>query len=140
MATVRKLIDIDAPPEAVWDAVRDVGALHTRLVGGFVVDTVLEDGVRVVTFGNGMVQREPIVTCDDEERRLVYSAVDSPLGATHYNGAVLVSGGAGGGTRVEWRIDILPNSVAEPLDRAMEMGAAAMKHTLERPDVSRPTG
>ena len=62
-----------------------------------------------------MVQREPIATCDDEERRLVYTALDSPLGATHYNGAVLVSGGAGGGTRVEWRIDVLPNPVAEPL-------------------------
>jgi hypothetical protein len=135
MATVRKLIEIDAAPEAVWDAVRDVGALHTRLVRGFVVDTVLEDGVRVVTFGNGMVQREPIVTCDDEERRLVYTAVDSPLGATHYNGAVLVSGGAGDGTRVEWRIDVLPNSLAERLDQAMEIGAAAMKRTLEHPEV-----
>jgi hypothetical protein len=133
MATVRKLIEIDAAPEAVWDAVRDVGALHTRLVRGFVVDTVLEDGVRVVTFGNGMVQREPIVTCDDEERRLVYTAVDSPLGATHYNGAVLVSGGAGDGTRVDWRIDVLPNSLAERLDQAMEIGAAAMKRTLEHP-------
>jgi len=135
MATVRKLIEIDAAPEAVWDAVRDVGALHTRLVRGFVVDTVLEDGVRVVTFGNGMVQREPIVTCDDEERRLVYTAVDSPLGATHYNGAVLVSGGAGDGTRVDWRIDVLPNSLAERLDQAMEIGAAAMKRTLEHPEV-----
>jgi hypothetical protein len=28
-----------------------------------------------------MVQREPIVTCDDEERRLVYTALESPLGA-----------------------------------------------------------
>lgn len=135
MATVRKLIEIDAAPAAVWDAVRDVGALHTRLVRGFVVDTALEDGVRVITFGNGMVQREPIVTCDDEERRLVYTAVDSPLGATHYNGAVLVSGGAGDGTRVEWRIDVLPNSLAERLDQAMEIGAAAMKRTLEHPDV-----
>jgi hypothetical protein len=135
MATVRKLIEIDAAPEAVWDAVRDVGALHTRLVRGFVVDTVLGDGVRVVTFANGMVQREPIVTCDDEERRLVYTAVDSPLGATHYNGAVLVSGGAGDGTRVEWRIDVLPDSLAERLDQVMGIGAAAMKRTLEHPDV-----
>jgi Polyketide cyclase / dehydrase and lipid transport len=135
MATVRKLIEIDAAPEAVWDAVRDVGALHTRLVRGFVVDTVLGDGVRVVTFGNGMVQREPIVTCDDQERRLVYTAVDSPLGATHYNGAVLVSRGAGDGARVEWRIDVLPNSLAERLDQAMGIGAAAMKRTLEHPDV-----
>ncbi len=82
-----------------------------------------------------MVQREPIVTCDDKERRLVYTAVDSPLGATHYNGAVLVAGGTGAGTRVEWRIDVLPNSLAERLDRAMESGAAAMKRTLEHPDI-----
>jgi hypothetical protein len=57
-----------------------------------VVDTVLDDGVRVVTFGNGMVQRGPIVTCDDEERRLVYTVVVRGSGATYYNAAVLVSG------------------------------------------------
>ena len=55
MASIRKEILVDARPEKVWDVVRDVGALHTRLVPGFVVDTRLEDDVRTVTFGNGIV-------------------------------------------------------------------------------------
>jgi hypothetical protein len=42
MASIRKEIVTAAKPQAVWDAVRDVGALHTRLVPGFVVDTRLE--------------------------------------------------------------------------------------------------
>ena len=39
MATVRKEILTQARPEQVWDAIRDIGALHTRLVPGFVVAT-----------------------------------------------------------------------------------------------------
>jgi hypothetical protein len=50
--------------DEVWSAIRDIGALHTRLVPGFVPDTKLEPGVRVVTFGNGVVV--PIVTIDVE--------------------------------------------------------------------------
>jgi hypothetical protein len=55
MAAIRKEILTAARPERVWDALRDVGALHTRLVPGFVVDTRLEPGARIVTFANGMV-------------------------------------------------------------------------------------
>jgi hypothetical protein len=82
MATVRQEILTHAAPEMVWDAIRDIGALHTRLVPGFVVDTRLEPGARIVTFGNGMVIREPIVTLDDAARRLVWSAQGSVT--THY--------------------------------------------------------
>ena len=74
MASIRKEIVTSARPQSVWDAIRDVGALHTRLVPGFVVDTRLEPGARIVTFANGMVAREPIVTVDDEARRLVWGA------------------------------------------------------------------
>ena len=61
-----------ARPDEVWDAIRDIGALHTRLVPGFVVDTRLEPGARIVTFGNGMVVKEPIVDIDEADRRLVW--------------------------------------------------------------------
>ena len=71
MATIRKEILIDAPSDRVWGAVRDVGAVHKRLAPGVVVDTRLEGGARVVTFGNGLVVRELIVDVDDEARRLV---------------------------------------------------------------------
>src|SRR5204862_1587626 len=74
MASIRKEIFVDAKPEGVWSALRDVGALHERVVPGFVVDTRLEADARIVTFGNGMVLRELIVDLDDDTRRIVWSA------------------------------------------------------------------
>ena len=38
MASIRKERIIDAAPETVWDALRDWGAIHERLVPGSVVD------------------------------------------------------------------------------------------------------
>ena len=76
-------------PSEVWSAIRDIGALHTRLVPGFVTDTKLEPGARIVTFIDGMVLREPIVTLDDEARRLVWTAEGGR--ARHYNAALQVS-------------------------------------------------
>src|SRR6478672_3214928 len=117
MASIRKEIPLEVSAEHVWSVVRDVGALHTRLVPGFVVDTRLEPGARVVTFGNGMVVREPIVTVDDEARRLVWGAEGGPL--KHYNGAVQVFAEARG-SRVVWTADFLPNEAAETVGKMIE--------------------
>ena len=73
MASIHKEIIIDARPEDVWDALRDFGALHTRLVPGFVTDTKLDGDARIVTFANGTVAREVLVDIDDKKRRLVYA-------------------------------------------------------------------
>jgi len=131
MASVRKEIQIDATPEAVWDAVRDFGALHERLVKGFVVDTKLDGDDRIVTFANGVSQREPLVALDDDARRLVYGAVDSPIGATHYNATVTVSSNGESGSRIDWVVDVLPNELEPILSQVMDQGAAAMKATLD---------
>ena len=130
MASVRKEIVTSAAPHLVWDAIRDLGALHTRLVPGFVVNTRLEPdaGARVVTFGNGMVIREPIVTVDDAERRLVWGAEGGPL--THYNGAVQVFA-EGAGSRVVWTADFLPHEAAGTVGPMIEQGMAIMKQTLD---------
>src|SRR5260370_40760984 len=79
MASIHKDILIDATPDQVWDALRDFGALHTRLVPDFVLDTKLEGDARIVTFSNGTVAREVLVDCDDARRRLVYSIVSERL-------------------------------------------------------------
>src|SRR5215475_15361232 len=73
MATIRKELTLDASPAQVWDVIRDVGAVHRRLAPGFVTDTRLEEGARVVTFVNGVVARELIVSVEEEARRLVWS-------------------------------------------------------------------
>jgi Polyketide cyclase / dehydrase and lipid transport len=128
MASIRKEIVTTASPDLVWDAIRDLGALHTRLVPGFVVDTQLEPGKRVVTFGNGMIVREPIIDVDDEARRLVWGAEGTPM--THYNSSVQVFA-EGTGSRVVWIADFLPHDAKTLVGPMIEQGMAAMKKALD---------
>ena len=129
MATIRKQVSLRADAASVWSAVRDVGALHERLVPGFVVDTRLEPGARVVTFANGLVARELIVTIDDEARRLVW-AVSGSARLTHHNGALQVFAD-GEGTLVVWTADLLPDEAAPGVAAMMEQGLAAMRRRLD---------
>jgi Polyketide cyclase / dehydrase and lipid transport len=108
MATIRTTLDTAASPDDAWAVIRDVGALHTRLAPGFIADTRLESGARVVTFANGMVAREPIVTVDDEARRLVWTAEGGRT--THYNAALEVAARPGGGAAIVWTADFLPTT------------------------------
>ncbi len=130
MGSIRKQLELSMSAEDVWDAVRDFGAPHERVVRGFVTDTRLDGNERIVTFVNGAVQREPLVACDDAARRLVYAAIDSPLGATHYNAAVTVQERETAGATLVWHVDFLPDDIGPALDAAMERGAQAMRETL----------
>jgi len=110
--------------------VRDVGALHRRLVPGFVTDCKLEDGARIVTFGNGMVVKELIVDLDDAARRLAWSATGGRL--THHNASMQVFAEGGKRTRAVWTADLLPNEMGKQIAAMIDQGCAVMKKTLER--------
>ena len=129
MASVSVEITTKASPETVWDAIRDIGALHTRLVPGFVVHTELEHSARVVTFANGMQVREPIIDLDETKRRLVWSAEGA--GMTHYNASVQVFA-ADEGSRVVWIADFLPNNMRDQVRSLMGEGISVMKATMDR--------
>jgi carbon monoxide dehydrogenase subunit G len=129
MATVRREISTPAAVGAVWDAIRDVGALHERLVPGFVRNTVLEGQVRTVTFANGLTLREPIVSIDDATRRLVWTSEGGAT--THYNASVQAFED-GGRTRVVWIADFLPDAAAGAIEAAMTAGMEAMQNALDR--------
>ena len=128
MATIRNELTLDASPAQVWDVVRDVGAVHRRLAPGFVTDTRLEEGARVVTFANGVVARELLVSVEEDVQRLVWSVVGGR--ATHHNSSFQVFPGAGGGTRLMWVTDVLPDSVALAYGAMIEEGSQAIKTTL----------
>jgi len=129
MVSIRKEVAIGATPEHVWDALRDVGQLHTRLVTGFVTDCRLDGDARVVTFANGMVARELIVDVDDASRRVAWAAVGGRL--THHNASAQVVASDGGTSRVVWIADLLPNEMAPAIAAMIEQGLGAMKKTLE---------
>ena len=135
MASVRKEILINASSETVWDALKDVGALHTRLVPGFVTDTRLEPGARIVTFGNGRVVKELIVDIAETERRLVWAIADEPF--QHYNASAQVFNDKPGTCRFVWTADLLPNTMAENVAAMMEQGLGVIKKTLENSTVPR---
>jgi len=129
MASVHREIVIARPPAEVWDALADVGALHTRLAPGFVTDCRLEPGARVVTFANGMVARELIVDVDAERRRVAWSVVGGRL--SHHNASAQVLAAGNDATRFVWIADFLPDEHAPALAAMIENGLAAMKRHLD---------
>src|SRR5947209_19758463 len=128
MASIHKQMYVDASPDHVWAAFRDVGAVHTRLARGFVTDTQLEGDTRTVTFANGIVARERIVDIDDAKRRLAYSVVEGR--PTHHHATIQVLP-EGAGCRVVWIADLLPDELKPVIDGMMDHGMSAMKSTLE---------
>ena len=130
MASVHREVIIEARPDDVWDALRDVGAIHTRLAPGFVTDVRLEDGARGVTFGSGQQVRELIVDVDEENRRVAWAAVGGPM--THYNASAQVFAEGERRTRFVWIADLLPHEMAPGIAGMIEQGLAAIKRHLGR--------
>jgi hypothetical protein len=129
MASIRKEFPLNVSADRVWDVLRDFGAVHTRLAPGFVTDTKLDGNARIVTFANGSVAREELVTVDDDARRLVYKIRSEPL--QHHNAsAEVVSDGAG--CLFVWTTDVLPDEIAPYISGQMDAGVAAMRKALEK--------
>jgi hypothetical protein len=129
--TLIKEAIIDADPDDAWAALRDFGAVHERLVPGFVVDCRLDgDDARIVTFFNGAVAREILVGVDEAARRLAYSVVEGPLNSSHYNASAQVFPAPGGGTRFVWIIDVLPDAGAATVEQMMDRGIDVIEQTL----------
>ncbi|MEU4725639.1 hypothetical protein AB0G06_39030 [Nonomuraea dietziae] len=84
MASIRHEIVIDASPEHIRDVLRDVGAVHERLLPGRVIGTRLEH-----------VIRELIVAIDDDSRCLAYSVVEGARPALEHHHASFESSSGG---------------------------------------------
>jgi carbon monoxide dehydrogenase subunit G len=130
MASIHKDISIDARPEDVWAAVADFGAVHRRLVPGFVLEAKLDGEARIVTFANGTVARELLVDCDHDRRRLVYAVVSERI--KQHSASVQVFAEGETRSRLVWIVDFLPNEMAPYMDAQMDQAALAMKKALGR--------
>ena len=133
MASIHKELSLPTPPEAVWNVVRDIGAVHTRFAPGFVVDTVVEEGARTVTFANGFVARELIIEVDEGRRRLAYSARSERL--AHHNASFQVFPDVAG-SRLVWIADVLPHEAAVVVGAMMTDGLEVMRRTLSEARVT----
>lgn len=128
MASIYREISLQRDAKDVWAALRDTGAVHTRLARRFVTNCQLAGNTRTVTFANGAVVKERIVTIDDERRRLVYSVVEGQ--PTHHNGSFQVLAEGDGRCRLIWIADLLPDELADSIGQMMTMGSEAIRATF----------
>ncbi|WP_234682129.1 SRPBCC family protein [Bradyrhizobium monzae] len=124
MASIHNDVPLPAPAHDVWDAVRDFGALHRRLVPGFVTACQLDGDARIVTFANGSVAREVLVDCDDARQRLAYAIDNERL--KHYSASVQVIAEGDAKCRLVWIIDMLPNELAPYVEGQTKEAVNAM--------------
>ncbi|MEU7886819.1 SRPBCC family protein [Microbispora bryophytorum] len=139
MASIRHEIVIDASPDHIWDVLRDVGAVHERLLPGRVTNTRLEGDQRFLTFPDGHVIRELIVAIDDDSRCLAYSVVDGarpPLEHHHASFEVRPEGDEAG--RLIWTTNVLPHTRAAEVRIRVEHGAREMKQAIEAAAAAEP--
>lgn len=130
MATVYKEFVVEADAAQVWDALRDFGAVHTRLAPGFVAACSLDaEGARILTFANGLIAREAMVGLDDAHRRLAYTVTGGR--AAHHHASAQVFEEGEGRSRFVWITDVLPDAMAAYIEPMMVQGGAAMKAALE---------
>jgi hypothetical protein len=129
MASIHKEILVRRSRDVVWDAVRDVGQIHKRLVPGFVVDCRLEGDSRHLTFANGMTIREIIVDVDEQNFRHSWSARGAPF--THHNASLQVFAERDDACRLVWIADLMPHEIAGNIAEMIQQGLNTMKATLE---------
>ncbi len=131
MATVQKSVFISKPAAQVWDAISDAGQLHTRVAPGMVTDTKLKQNgeVRIVTFGNGMVLEEYMISSDADTMRLAWSAQSDQW--SHHNASLQVFSVDGGTCEAVWTADVLPHTASVLMEQFLNAGLGAMKAHME---------
>jgi hypothetical protein len=130
MASIYKEISLDARPDDVWAAVRDFGAVHRRVAPGFVTDCRLDGESRIVTFANGNVAQELLVTIDDARKRLVYAVVSERV--KQHSASIQIVADGENRSRMIWVTDVLPNEIAPYIGGQMDQGALAIQQQFRR--------
>lgn len=127
--TISKTFVVNVPVDQVWAALRDIHALPTRLAAGFVTNSRRDGDDRLLTFANGMEARERILAVDEGQRRVVYSVISEQM--SFHRASATATPKPGGQTEFNWTAQVAPAELAPGMDEMMEVGAAAIKRTLE---------
>ena len=128
MATIWWEEPVAAPADQAWAALRCVEKTH-ELFAPVLTDSTMEGDIRIVTFANGLVVSERIVTIDELRRRVAYTV----LGGTfeHHLASMQILPVDEGSCRFLWISDFLPHARAETVQPLVEQGARALARNIE---------
>lgn len=117
----------------MWAGLRDVGAVHERLMPGYVTGTRIEGSHRYLTMADGWVVHELVVGVDDEARRLAYAVVEGARPALeHHHASFQVFADGPGRSLVVWTTDLLPDERAPDVRLRVARGSEVMAQALAR--------
>lgn len=136
MAFIHVEFDVEADRDQVWQVIGDWEAGPVRMAPGFVVSSESAGNVRVVTFADGFVGRERLVSRDDADCRIAYSLIGDTARPVHDNAVMQVTAAGPARCRFLWSRDVLPDEAAGPLRAAMEQAAPIIKSALESSTVA----
>lgn len=126
MASFRSEAIIDVPAHAVWARLSDVANTHT-LFPGVLTACRLDGNIRTVTFADGTVVREKIVTIDHDAMRLAYGVLER---FEHHASMMEIVPVNARQCRVVWISDVLPDTAIDRVTGLMTKGAEAFKTAL----------
>ena len=128
MATIHREIEIACDVDRAWAELRDFGAV-ARLFAGVLSDCCEEAGLRTVTFANGLVAQERLISTDEARRRIAYTVLNGSF-SQHSASMQLVA--SAGGARFVWTSDFLPDEAATGVEPLVDAGCEVIKRALEQ--------
>jgi mxaD protein len=128
---VTKSVDIAAPVDKVWDAIKNFDSLD-KWHPGFSSDQIVKGAnnkagaVRKLTVKDGPSFEEELLAFDEAAHSYRYRIIDSPLPLRDYVSRISVKPGAKGGSRVTWTGSFKRKSTSDNPPES-ENDAAALK-------------
>lgn len=131
MAYISEEIVIESSADDVWEVIGDFAKGPSRMAPGLVVDTTAEGDERTVTFADGTVVTEKLISLDHDVRRIAYSVVSGTVAPEHDNAAMQIVAEGERRCRMVWTRDVLPAELAVPMGRVMVHCLTVVKKTLD---------
>jgi hypothetical protein len=128
MATVTSEATLLVSAECAWALLRRVGAADEAFPG-ILTGCRLDDDVRTVTFANGMVVRERIVSIDEARRRVAYAVIEGRF--SHHNASMQIIPDGPDRSRFVWISDFLPDDHQDMVRPLVEQGTSAFLRALQ---------
>ena len=129
MATVQKVIDVEASVEDVWSKIANVGAISDFV--DFITESQMDGDTRVCKMADGGVLEEKIISIDNSLRRVSYRITNSPLDLEFHFASMQVAPKVNNASMI-WVTDLKPDSMAEPFDMIFEEAVPGIKSALAR--------
>jgi hypothetical protein len=127
MTSIYREVVLQTGAAKAWQALRDPLNL-TNVFAGVLTAVSFDGEVRTVTFANGNVAQERMVSVDDHRMRLAYTVCGERF--SHHHSSIQIEPLSDSQCRFVWISDFLPDSLHAFVEPLVDAGCAAVARNL----------